>query len=1094
MKILIACHRVGLAQATRWTHWAPAICLLALPFLMLEAGCSREARQARYLRSARQHYAAREYEKAVIECRNALRLDDQNGEAVGQMGLIYAAQSQWMDAFPFLKRAVELSPANNEFRLSLATFYFVAGDYPRAREHLTTLLKQGGTNDNALKLWACSATTPEEVEEALERLRAAEATFQDKSRYQVLLGLLYKQKEDKVSAEEAFRTAVRLDPGSKDARLILGDLYTSESQTNLANTEYENAARLNPTNGRVWFEWAEFKRKTGDLEASRKLLGEMVQRTPELADGWFRLAQIAASEGDLADTGAKLDKALRIQPAYLEAIVLKQQLQLATNGASAAVNELERLSAQYPRYAPFQYLLAQGCLRNRELGKALKAAQKAVTLATNYTDAVLLLAELEIRTGDTPSAIALLEQTLARHPNLVRGQVLLGSAYLAGRRPAQAVEVCRRVTEQLPTSGRAWSLLGLACFAKDDPAGAAECFEKALSLNPHDLDALTYLVELNLAEHKYQAASERIRRQLDVLPTEVSLHLLLARAQVAQRDLSGAAATYRKAIELSPEKPRAYHMLSQLLVASGLGEQALQVMELALAKTSNDVATLSLAGSLYQKVAGDADKARSLYERVLALQPDSVAVANNLAGIYLQRFQNPERAAALAAKAYSLAPDQPAVQDTYGWVLFHRADYKRAFQLLSSSAKAAPKEPEILFHLGLTQAMLGMESLGLGTLERTLNLATNFPGAELAALAVQVLRSPAEQPGSDGVMACQQLLRLQPSNSPAQFRLILAQENSGRFEETQKALESLVDRNPYYYPALLRLAEIKALVPANLESALSLARKAKELAPEEPEALCRVAKLALLGRERSWGLSMLSQAASLAGNNPTLLAQIAEINYREGREDEARTALDGLLTLHTNAPTVQQARLFRDCLDPKAPDKPDALDRANQALAQYPKMAAAGMMIARVYHQRGRSADERTEYERWLKSDPTLVPAIKGLLVLGSTAQPPDVNYELAQRARELLPGDPEVARALAFSLFCRQDYKQAANLFEESARKVVPTAQSLYYQALCKAWLGDKAAARRLIARATQLDPSAKPPDAVVQLMADLQSGALSP
>ena len=100
-------------------------------------------------------------------------------------------------------------------------------------------------------------------------------------------------------------------------------------------------------------------------------------------------------------------------------------------------------------------------------------------------------------------------------------------------------------------------------------------------------------------------------------------------------------------------------------------------------------------------------KARDAYEKLLSTKPDFPPVLNNLAYLYAERLDELDKAHDLAQKARALQPGDAAIADTLGWILYKRGDYKQALALLQESAQHLPNNPEIQFHLGMANYMMG---------------------------------------------------------------------------------------------------------------------------------------------------------------------------------------------------------------------------------------------------------------------------------------------------------------------------------------------------------------------------------------------------
>jgi len=106
------------------------------------AGCARspEAKKARHLERGDKFLARKDYKDAVIEYRNVLRIEPSNAVAIRNLGLAHYQAGELNDAFPFLHKAAELEPKNEDVRLKLATVYLVARRPDDARTHATKVL------------------------------------------------------------------------------------------------------------------------------------------------------------------------------------------------------------------------------------------------------------------------------------------------------------------------------------------------------------------------------------------------------------------------------------------------------------------------------------------------------------------------------------------------------------------------------------------------------------------------------------------------------------------------------------------------------------------------------------------------------------------------------------------------------------------------------------------------------------------------------------------------------------------------------------------------------------------------------------------
>ena len=98
-------------------------------------GCNRSPaeKKARHIQRGDQYYGEQRYREAVIEYRNALRIDTKNAHAIQRLGLSYYQLGELGPSFPFLLKTKELVPDDIEAR-SEAGNYVPCG----AQEHGST--------------------------------------------------------------------------------------------------------------------------------------------------------------------------------------------------------------------------------------------------------------------------------------------------------------------------------------------------------------------------------------------------------------------------------------------------------------------------------------------------------------------------------------------------------------------------------------------------------------------------------------------------------------------------------------------------------------------------------------------------------------------------------------------------------------------------------------------------------------------------------------------------------------------------------------------------------------------------------------------
>jgi tetratricopeptide (TPR) repeat protein len=160
---------------------------------------------------------------------------------------------------------------------------------------------------------------------------------------------------------------------------------------------------------------------------------------------------------------------------------------------------------------------------------------------------------------------------------------------------------------------------------------------------------------------------------------------------------SEAAALYRRVIEIEPGSLFARRMYASALVSGGKKDEAI-----------------------------------SIYEELLRRYPDSPEVLCALAALYGERKERSREAMKLALRAREIAPRSAGAIDALGWLYVKEGKYPVALPLLEEGARLHPKDPSILYHLGMACYESGNITCARKYLTECLKVGGEFDGAENA--------------------------------------------------------------------------------------------------------------------------------------------------------------------------------------------------------------------------------------------------------------------------------------------------------------------------------------------------------------------------
>src|SRR5262245_23058507 len=108
---------------------------LGMALVALAAGaCSNpEEQKQAYFANANRFVADKKYQEAIVEYRNALRIDDKFGEARLKLADAYVAAGNAANAYKEYNRAADLMPDNKEAQIKAAQFLLLGGQFEDAK-------------------------------------------------------------------------------------------------------------------------------------------------------------------------------------------------------------------------------------------------------------------------------------------------------------------------------------------------------------------------------------------------------------------------------------------------------------------------------------------------------------------------------------------------------------------------------------------------------------------------------------------------------------------------------------------------------------------------------------------------------------------------------------------------------------------------------------------------------------------------------------------------------------------------------------------------------------------------------------------------
>ena len=745
--------------------------------LLLLSTCTRtpESKAAQFLANGKGLMDRKDYARAALEFKNAVRLLPKDAEAEYQLGLAYLADGKLTDSVGALTKATALDPKHAKAQVKLAELMALSGIPSVIREgekRVQDVLAATPGNPDALNALALSELALGNPQDAEHHLEEALQKLPQNLNSSVALARIYLSRNDFKGAEEVLKKAADAAPQSVPATLALAQMYLLTKRWTDAETQFRAALKMDPKEPRALLGLAAAQVQLGQTaqaeQTYRTISGLPEKRYQHLhaaylfsqgqraaaidefeklaranskdRDSRNRLVAALLVSGRIPDAEKLLGEALKSNPKDSEALLYRGNILLKSGKDQEAEADLNQVLHNRTDSAGAHYLLAQVHRRRGDDLRARSELSDAMRLDPNLLAARLELAQALTLSNSAKEALNLLDAAPGAQKNML-GMVLQRNLAKLGAGDAEGFRVGVR---QALTAGPIPDVLMQDAVGKlldRNYAGARASLQEALRQNPEDLRALQ-ATALSYTAEKQPAAAARF------LTDYVAQHSKSGAVQQFVGEwlwTSGAhdqaRAFFLAAKAADPKYTNADMALARADLADGKLEAALTTLGGVLQADDRNLGAHLLMANVVLKM-GNTPSAVAEYRKAAALSPRNPFILNNLAYLMIDSPDQADEALSYAQQAMAAAPDSPDVAGTLGWVLYRKGLYQSAVQYLEKAVSNDQNSTERnavirKYHLAMTYFKLGDQKRGQVVLLQALQQDPKLPEAVMAQTALQ---------------------------------------------------------------------------------------------------------------------------------------------------------------------------------------------------------------------------------------------------------------------------------------------------------------------------------------------------------------------
>lgn len=749
---------------TKKSRLAPIILLLA----SLVAGCRSASSEGQFLSRGKQLIDKKEYARAILEFRNASRLQPKSAEPYYQAALAYLGMGDYQTAYLSLIRATELDPKHQGAQQKLAEIIGSNAAGTRDANVLKSVEQRVQSAlailpDNADVLGALGVTEYllGRPDDATKHLQAALQKFPKHLQSAKALATIKLNQNDLAGAEEVLRKVAQEPPQSAEAQVALGRFYEMNRRGSDAEAAYRRAVSINPGYGPALRDLAQLQLRSGqkaDAEKTLVALSALPDKQYRPVHAIFLFEQgrqdeaIHEFERQVRDDKEDREALSRLISAYF----FTKRFPEAENTINAALKKNPKNSAALIQRCQLYVITSKFAEAQVDLNQVLK-------LQPDLPAAHYLLSKVYQARGQRPLRRDQLAETLRLEPNMLSARLELAELLLG----SGGAKAAREILEQTPASQaqmlpviieRNWTLLSLGDFAE-----LRKGLDRSLTQYKTAPDLLLQDGMLRLKNMDIRGARRSLEQVLAIAPRSVPAVDALAKSYVMQRQPALALQTVMRYASQRPDSAPLQHLLGNWLAANNRFDEARKVLNAAIAADPAFAdariaaayveladrkleAARSIFGSIpssggcipcelglaqVEEKAGNPTAAIPHYRKVLDIDPSNVPALNGLAYTLANQTDQIDEALKYAQQAKELAPNNVYVEDTIGWAYYRKGLYASAVEhLRGAAAKEGMTVPK--YHLAMAYLKTGDTQRGQRLLQQAMSADPRVPEAAAA--------------------------------------------------------------------------------------------------------------------------------------------------------------------------------------------------------------------------------------------------------------------------------------------------------------------------------------------------------------------------
>ncbi|HYZ82973.1 MAG TPA: tetratricopeptide repeat protein [Bryobacteraceae bacterium] len=724
--------------------------------------------------------------------------------------------------------------------------------------------------------------------------------------------------------------------------------------------------------------------------------------------------------------------------------------------------------------------------------EALIMYRNALRKDLKYGEAYYRAALTETKLGRVAEAARDLHRAVELQPDNLDAYNRLINIYLNSfladrRKPKALVNEIKNLADKLAKSHsntyEYQRVMGYLALTDNKVKDAIAYFEKANSMRPLQPDLVLVYIQSLSADGRAADAERIAYEMLKKDPKVLTVYDALFLEYVKQNRLADAERILKSKIDNNPKVSDNYLQLAAHYYSQRRKDDMLATLKRLSDNKADFPNAPLLVGDFFLRTR-DMDAAVEQYKVGVDQVPAQKAVfQKRLIEVYVLQNKIKDAQVILEDILKTNPKDDEAIAIRASLLMLTgtRDQLQTAINDLQSVQSRMPENPVVRFNLGRAHLAKGDLQKAKIQFEEAIKLRSDYLLPRLALAQMQ------QQSGEYGkvIQMTSEVLNFDPANLQAKLLRTRALIGMGETKQARSELDRMLQASPSLSEARLQLAALD-LVERRFDAAEEGFKRIRS-ENSDMRALMGLTEAYVLQGRFDPAMQLLDE--EMRKNPDRVDLRVAHGNIAI-RAQKYNVAIDDYKKALEKSPRSADVWLRLGETQRRSGDAAAAQASFSKAKELAPNNVVPYVQLALMHDAVGQKDQARPLYEQILKIQPDNPIALNNLAyMLADTGQDLDQALTMAQRAKQKLPQDSNVADTLGWVYIKKNLSDSAINIFDDLIRKEPKNPIFRYHMALALAQKGDKAAAKRELTAALNLSPTKPDEQKIRELMAKVNN-----